>query len=338
MNTDSDKSSLNLVDKAESPNPERLIQVLGEVESQLNSEDDELIVQTRQVIWKAINYLQQIKLLDIAISSPDDKVRCDAIRQLTQFFDSEKAVDTITKILNDPSTSPEVRETAINARVHIELRAAKAKEKARVEQKIVETVDEKLESFQNLLIGPTLDNYEGYACLFISDASGAALDGSDNKWYADAGQSHFVEIWLQPERPDPDQASNVATESLSIRDGQHSPEVKFNVALASELQFEPRRQTLTVSPGRASAHVKFHFTVPDGTSSNQTGDAQTSIGTTHKLSTMFGSILKNKDSTKDRRFTEQQTDTYDIWCQITQKNRLLQVVRGVLQVGPAKNV
>lgn len=108
---------------------------------------------------------------------------------------------------------------------------------------------------EEVLRGPVLDNFEGYAAAALTGEAGAPV-----RAVAPGGRCR-LSVLMRPDEP-----AGGAAEPIRIEDGQDAPEVTFKVvADGGPLGIAPRRGTITVSEDGTSAGAAFEVTVPEAT-------------------------------------------------------------------------
>jgi hypothetical protein len=107
---------------------------------------------------------------------------------------------------------------------------------------------------EEVLRGPILDNYDGYATVRLTDESGVPVDG-----VAPGGRCRLT-IDLVPDEP-PDQVA----ERIVIDGGENVQEVVFDVVpdAGDQLSVTPRRGTVIAQADGTSRAAEFTLTLPD---------------------------------------------------------------------------
>lgn len=133
-------------------------------------------------------------------------------------------------------------------------------------QEIVDMLDERLnQRIRQTLDGSELDNYYGFVCArFTNEANKPLKLGKDNTPYALVRQPCKLHIWFQPQASYSKGQADLFSDVIDIQDGRESQEVAFQVSLDSEeIQFLPRRHTLTTRSSETSAEAVFPFAAPE---------------------------------------------------------------------------
>ncbi len=141
--------------------------------------------------------------------------------------------------------------------------------------------DHQIDRIATALGVATLDNYHGYICLSLRDEQGKDVSlTEENTLLISAGQSHELDAWFQPNKPD-----GITANEIRVAGGSDTRTVEFNLTPDSDsMSLQPRHETVSFGVVDHSPTVRFKFRAPE---------------------------------------TE---DTGELWLNVTQKNRLVQVV------------
>jgi hypothetical protein len=116
------------------------------------------------------------------------------------------------------------------------------------------------DEIKSLLLGPVLDNYEGFVCAEFT-VQGTRIDDNSEKNLPifKKGQDGCLVVWLQPGMPE-----DVVADPVDILDGQDSGEATYQVKLESDtVGFKLSNQTVTVRNGESSTREEFSFIAPE---------------------------------------------------------------------------
>lgn len=117
-----------------------------------------------------------------------------------------------------------------------------------------------LQRLGEIITGPVLNNYQGYACVNLTDQAGQPLPLIEQGLRSAApNQPLQLCVWLAPEAAPPPSAS----EEVSITDGADANEVRFDITIDSEgLNLSRRRDRLLVQPPAPSRQLLFACQTP----------------------------------------------------------------------------